>query len=213
MRRMIFAAAMLAPLAVAAPAMAQGNATFSVGSVNYTAPVPKGYCLPKTDAEKQRVASVAAYDDENLSVLSLIGCGSENADPLNTLVVKVSRSLVNQPMTLSDLLSSPEFANSGMLAPVDDEEMGDIVKRETGMDMSVETSIHILGRDDVCGYLGGVVSVSAGDKVYVTVAGCMTVVGNRTLFVILSAPGSSPATVERLRGKARAFAVSIRTKR
>jgi hypothetical protein len=203
--------AMLA-LAVAAPAWAQETMKFSVGSVSYTAPIPEGYCLPKCAEEKRRVESVAAYDDENLSVISLISCGP-NANNLDSFVIKVPRNLVNAPMKLPDLLGNAEFAQTDVLAPTDDDQMAQVVNRQTGLDATVETEIRILGHDDVCGYLGGTVAVSAGDKVYVTVAGCITVVGDRMLMVIFSGPGNNPADVGRLRRKARAFAVSIRAGR
>ncbi|MEZ0242099.1 MAG: hypothetical protein ACAH11_01905 [Sphingomonas sp.] len=211
MRLMIRAAAVLA-FVVAAPAWAQETASFSIGSVDYTAPIPTGYCLPVSAEDKRRVEAVAAYDDQNLSVLSLVSCGP-NANNLDSFVVKVAKSQVNRPAKLSDLLNGPEFAQSGVLAPVDDREMERIANRETGMDLAVESSIKILGHDDVCGYLGGTVAVSSVDKLYVTVAGCMTVVGDRLLMVIFSAPGNNPADITRLRRKARDFAVSIRARR
>ncbi|MCW3846090.1 hypothetical protein OF829_02495 [Sphingomonas sp. LB-2] len=203
----------VAALAVAAPAWAQqgGTASFGIGGVNYTAPVPAGYCLPASAAEVERMRAIAVADRENMTALSVISCGSA-ANPLSYFVVKTPYQAVELPVTLRDVLDLPDFNAPEKDAQIDDQEMADVVKRETGMDATVRTDIRLMGHDDVCGYMGGTVSVEIGQERRVSLGGCMTVAGKRMVMVIFTAPGDDPADIARLKAKARAFALTIHVK-
>lgn len=199
-------------IALAAPAAAQqsGTVSFSVGGVDFTAPMPAGYCAPTGDRIESAQAA-AALDKNNVTNLTLDSCGPA-ADPADYLIVKTPVDLVSTPMRLRDLLRDPGFARpSEPEAPPETERrMEAAASAKRGEPVDLSGGVAALGHDAVCGYLGGTIAVAAtGATDYFSLGGCMTVVGERVLTVFFYARGNDPAIVTRLRAKARAFALSI----
>jgi len=214
--RGILSALAFAASVVAGPALAQETVSFSIGTVNYTAPMPAGYCMPKgQQVEMARYA--ASLDKENTTVLTLYACG-ENASPTDYALVKVPIALASTRITLATVLQDPQFARvekPGALPGVEDTLEG-ALSEKTGQDVQVSSAVAALGHDDVCGLVGGSMSATAPNvpnPIYISLGGCMTSVGDRAFMVFFYASGNDPATVKRLIAKSRAFAMTVRIRR
>ena len=215
--RVLVAALALAGSMLAAPAGAQqgGTVRFSVGTVNYVAPMPASYCAPATPDRIRSAEDAAALDKNNLTNLTLDSCGSA-ADPADYMIVKTPIDLVSAPMALSDILKDPEFARvqRPQEMPETDRAMEAAFLDRTGRAIDLSGGTIGLGHDEVCGYQGGWISVAAGGaERHYSMGGCITVVGNRVLSVFFYGPGDGPGTVRRLMAKARAFALTISVSR
>lgn len=205
------AAALALAVLAAGPAAAQrgGNLSFSVGAVDFVAPLPAGYCLP-LGAQAESAKRTAALDTDNVTLLTLDSCGA-GADASDYAIVKTPAALVDTPMTLRKLLRDPAFARQTRPeAPADAEKaMEDDLSARAGAPVDLVGGVGGMGHDEVCGYLAGTISAQGSASGVFSLGGCMTVVGGRVVTIFFYGRGGDVATVRRLMAKARAFALSI----
>lgn len=203
--------------ASALPAEAQAQtAGFRLGGVEFELPLPKGFCPPAGRAiDAAQIA--AAADKDNVTNLSLFPCGDDGS-AANYYLVKTPKNLIATEVTREQMLASigaefdnPEFAAllaSGKL----NQDTAKTFTEMTQLDVSLTGQIKALGRDDTCGYMGGVLTFKAGALNYSRAIGvCITAVSGRVIFVYRYGEGE-PANVLKLLPVAKAFALSMKGK-
>ena len=211
----VLLAVSVAASVVSVPARAQqgGTAEFSIGTVNYTVPIPAGYCLPEGARQIELARYGASLDKENVTPLTLYSCGP-SASMSDYVLVKTPTALTSTRITLANILQDPQFARAekpSAQTGVEDTLEGALAE-QTGKDIAVSTAVAALGHDDVCGLIGGSVTATGDRVIHVSLGGCMTSLGDRAFVVFFYADGNDPATVKRLMAKARVFAMSVRVR-
>jgi hypothetical protein len=184
-------------------------------------PLPAGYCEP-TGADIDLAQVVAAGDNDNVTHLSLYPCNVQASKaPLGTfkdyIVVKTPRQALLVAVGREELLRSlgEEFENPAFAEAVasgrimDESEAGPSKVLMTKLDLS--GSVAPRGKDEMCAYVGGLLTVSSSVVTYtLAVGGCMTSVGERVLAIYYYGPDQSPSGVARLLMRSKEFAKSIK---
>jgi hypothetical protein len=201
--------------ACALPAQAQ-TASFTMGSVAFEVPVPKGYCVPVGQAADV-AALTAAADKENITNLSLFPCGDKGS-AADYYLVKAPKNLIATSITLPELLQSagaefdkPEFnamLASGEINDKTSKAFAELTKQVT----TLSGQVRPLGHDETCAYMGGVLTFKSETIDYSrTVSACFTVVANRVTFIYRYSEGD-PANVLKMLPVVKAFALSMKGK-
>ncbi|HEX9963564.1 MAG TPA: hypothetical protein VGB04_01105 [Allosphingosinicella sp.] len=207
-----------APLEAAGSA--SGEASFSVGGVEFRLPLPSGYCLPRgQQADVARL--VAAGDTANATHLTLFPCdaavdASGLGDQKDYILIKTPKQALNAQVTREELLlglgeafESPAFAQalaSGQLL----KEAGKGVSNVAGRTVDLSGNVAPRGKDELCAYLGGVMAVASSVKSYTLAVGtCITAVGGRVLSVYWYGSDERPTGVARLLVKTKGLAQTI----
>jgi hypothetical protein len=188
---------------------------FMVGTASFELPTPSTYCVP-VGKEAAVAQLMAAGDNLNVTMVTLFSCKTEGPREKDYTLIKTPKNLLMATVSLSDLL-----ANVG--AEFDKPEFKKFLKDDVGIQSSaalgetiganvkVSSGLQPLGKDDVCAYLGGTISITVGSKSYdQPVAACITVVEGRVLTTYRYGPDASVAGVAALAKQARALALTIR---
>ncbi|HEX8124109.1 MAG TPA: hypothetical protein VF548_00840 [Allosphingosinicella sp.] len=228
MRRISAALCLAACLAAAgfgSPALAASppppaGASFRVGGVEFQLPLPPGYCLPR-GLQVDVAQLVAAGDTANVTDLTLFPCtapasGPELGNQKDYILIKTPKQAMVTQVTRKDLLAglgeafdNPAFTealNSGKLM----KDAGQGVSNVVGTKIDLSGNVAPRGKDDVCAYLGGAMTVTSAVKSYaLSVGACITAVGGRILTIYWYGPDEGPASVARLLVKAKGVARTI----
>lgn len=202
-----------AALALAAgPALAQ-DGTYKVDETSFVVPAPKGYCAEGKGVaaylDQQRRVNPAALPD-----VAMMRCGEAEIS-LDFYAVRVVRE--GPPKTLASLLDDlrrtlPAAQAQPSLVP---QSAADALAKRLGD--AFETSIRMnagitpAGLDETCGYVVGVVHLEDGGKqVDTTAVGCITVIGDRVIYLFRYRPGTDRAAAIAAMPEIRALALAIR---
>jgi len=187
-----------------------------VGGVSLEVPIPEGYCLPP-DELAEHVRQNALADNRNATILTLVDC-RPGKELDRYLVIKSPYHLLTENADRAALLASlaATFNDPTFRKRIESGEFDRQVNARNAeigrADLSVQTELKPRGVDDVCAYIGGngAVSTGAGRSKTMALAGCMTVVGHRTIALYFVTVADTPRTFETLYKPARALALSIR---
>jgi hypothetical protein len=210
----------LGATALPAAPPAPREASFQVGGVSFRLPLPSGYCLPR-GAQVEVARLVAAGDPQNVTNLTLFPCNAPvDAEGLSAqkdyILIKTPKQAVDAEVARDALLQgmgeafeSPAFAQamaSGQFLKESGKGVSDVVGRKVDLSGTVAPR----GKDDLCAYLGGIMSVASSIKSYsLAVGSCITAVGGRVLSVYWYGADERPAGVARLLVKAKGLARTI----
>lgn len=203
-------------LAAATPAAAQEarTARFQVTGVEIVMPIPKDFCLPEGDGVAV-AQMLAAADTTNVTHLTLDRCGSAEQN-VNYYLLKTTRSLLGIAVSRKEWIAMllRELDDPAVKNAFDPDTIKPDVERDLaaviGQKASIDGTIQWLGHDDVCVYLGGVLSLTSGSISYKrAVSGCMTAVGGRSINIYRYSEGT-PANVTKYMSDVKAMALSMR---
>ncbi len=204
-------AAAIAALGLVAAAPA-GRATFDVGGVKLSLPLPASYCEP-SGPMTALAQTVAAADPDNVTDLTLYKCDATPDDLGDYVLIKTPVRVLGMTVDRPTLLAQigPEFDKG---PPVDNKKLGDDVAssldRVSGTKAKVATQMSVRGHDDVCGYVGGSAQLSNSSRsVNVAVGGCITAAGGRIVQVFRYTMYRDPSDIDRMMKDARAIALTI----
>lgn len=209
-------AALLSPVAVCAQPVT--SAEFNAGGIDFTMPLPKGFCLRDTPQAKAVTQMVAASDANNLTLLMIFDCAGEPGDtdnfvikiPARFLMVEVTREQLIREVSAA--FETPEIRaeiTSERLNAITSSSISDVLNTEVQIDSAFAPS----GHDDVCVYMDGIITMTVAEKeIKVAAAGCMTAVGGRMLSIYRYGEGNIPGRSKKLIPEVRAMAESIRVR-
>ncbi|NML07484.1 hypothetical protein [Sphingomonas sp. G-3-2-10] len=215
------AALALGTAAIPATAAAQAAtpAEFHAGGINFTMPLPKGYCLPSAGASQSVAQLISAADSENLTLLVLFDCTGTPGVDADYLVIKIPKPALMVEVTreqvireVSAAVGTTEFKAATAPDKINTDtakSIGDVLNTEVKIDSAFAPS----GHDDFCVYMQGIIVMGvAGKQVKVAAAGCVTGIGGRILTIYRYGDGNVPGRVEALVPEVRALAESIAVK-
>jgi len=155
-----------------------------IGAVSVRIPFPKDYCKP-TGKAAAAAQLLAAADDRNVTLLTLVKCGP-NASLSDYLIVKTPIEALNADVdrsTLIEMMSKefdkPEFkAKMGTLA----NDASNRLSQVGATTVKIDAAIGPRGHDDTCVYMGGSGTENVGNETFPKVMGmCMTAVASRMI--------------------------------
>lgn len=135
---------------------------FTVGKTDLRFVVPPGYCAPDGEAAVG-LAMVNAADPMNITPITVVSCRPGVAPMADYYMVKATKSLLDVEFSRKVLLAGlgPAFKTFDFKPVMD--QVRTAMNDNFGSSIKLgEGTIVPLGQDDVCGYLGGVVSIQAG---------------------------------------------------
>jgi hypothetical protein len=203
--------AAMVSLALASPALAQVK--FSVGGVNYTMPLPAGYCPPAHPDDVKRMDFAASLDTEHVTLASLVRCKRDNAT--DYILIKTPKGNVNLTVTLEQLMreAGPVFdqmEGQNVAVPDAEQNLGQAIGRETGRETDVAMAVGPRGRDARCLYIGGTVRSQGLAGGTIALGGCISATGGRMLMLAVYGQGDKPETVRALMRQSRALIETIK---
>ena len=209
------AVALLASAATPALAQEAQTARFNITGVDIALPVPAGYCLP--EGKRAAVAQLlAASDDTNVTDLTLNRCEDDRAFA-DYYLVKTPKAMLAVTVTRAQLidLMVKTIDDPALKAALDPAKIGPEVEksleRVIGQKTTIGGEVKWLGHDDVCVYLGGVISLKRANADYKrALSGCLTAVSGRALTIYRYSDGTDPANVTRNLADAKALALSMK---
>lgn len=200
------------PLIAASPAPDARQADFQVGGVSFSLPLPASYCLPAgKDAAVAKL--MAAGDTTNTTDLTLVRCdegivpGANDYTYVKTPVAALQIT-IDRPTLLAQL--GAEFGKAIDTTSASSQ-AGKKLSEVAGMKIDISGSFAPRGKDDVCGYMAGVLHV-ATDKISYDqpIAVCITSVGGRVLSVYRTGKKNDEAGILALMREARLLALTIK---
>ena len=195
--------------AIAIPAAAQSR--FRVGTVEFTAALPAGYCSA-TEGKNAAVAQmVAAADNRNVTHLTALSCDADTAWK-DYFILKTPNELLAISTNTAELQQAVGPALKTALTTADNEEASKSVSRTMGSPVQIKGEVRGYGQDANCLYLGAVLDMDAperGIKYTLAMSGCMTVVAGKVVTIYRYAPGTTDADVRKLMPSVLAFAKAI----
>lgn len=216
MKALFLLAAALATSSVSAADTA-APAGFRVGGVDFSLPLPKGYCLPQ-GVQIDIAQMIAAADPNSVTDLTLVQCGVTIGTGANdyTLIKTPTAALaaaVDRPQLLASL--GAEFDKPETLKMLQSDEFDRKVSEDAGKAIPGKPQfagdIKPLGRDDVCAYLGGTTKVTGNGISYLQAVGtCITSIGNRVVVVNRYGTKADDAGIAALLREAKAVALTIK---
>jgi hypothetical protein len=192
-------------IAFAAPAAAQSTGSFRLGGMQFTVPIPAGYCLP-SGSNIEVAQLLAAADDRNVTHLTLYRCGQSGAaitdyilikTPIEALLIRASREQLLQ--ALGAEFQGPLGSAAGAEALTNQAESR--VSSVLGAEVNLTGVVRPLGLDSFCAYMGGTMQVTSSLGNYTGSLGmCMTAVSERMVTINwYGADGGSAGVAELLR--------------
>lgn len=195
-------------VAIATPVAAQSR--FRVGTVEFTAALPAGYC-PAAEGKNAAVAQmVAAADNRNVTHLTVLSCDAEKAWK-DYFILKTPNELLAVSTNTAELqraIGPALNAQSGG----ENEEASKSVSRTMGSPVQIKGEVRGYGQDAHCVYLGAVLDMAAPERgiaYTLAMSGCMTVVSGKVVTIYRYAPGTTDADVRKLMPSVLAFAKAI----
>jgi hypothetical protein len=210
MNRITVLASAAIGLAWAMPAAAQERAKLSLGGSEFTIPVPAGYCIPIGEAA-ERMAFAASVDTASVTLASFVSCGPK-ADRRDYYLVKAPKDPLNRDLTFAQYVTAEFDGAENIPIPDAEKKVGDALSKRAGSQVAISTAITTRGRDEACGYIGGLFEADSGGgtKTTMTLAGCATVLAKRAIHVIVYNPGSDISRVPALKAQVKAVVKSIK---
>ncbi|MBN8809572.1 MAG: hypothetical protein J0I47_15235 [Sphingomonas sp.] len=214
LRRLSTAIAATAIIATAAAADAPSSqtASFNVGGVAYTMPLPAGYCLP-TGQLIAIAQTVAAADSANVTNLTLYRCDATPAKIGDYALVKTPANLISMTVDHATFAAqiAPEFDKP---MPVSSDEISanvaDNYDKVIGKRPTIGIKLATRGHDAVCGYMTGGGTVGNGTITKdIAMGACTTAIGGRVIQVICFTESKLPADQDRMMRQAKALATTI----
>ena len=188
--------------------------TFRLPGVQFSMPMPDGYCLPSGD-DVDVAQLVAAGDTVNTTHVTVVKCGDRLASsdyfilktPVQALLMSINRQEFLEMMKL-------EFAKPEMQAIVADNEIADGVAKDfeniMHQKIEIDSQVGYRGGDDACVYLGGYASYTNIPEPYQIALGmCMTTVEGKMININVYGPPEGSDDVSKLMARARDIALSI----
>ena len=193
--------------------------TFRVGGVEFSMPMPAGYCLPQgTQIDVAQL--IAAADTNSVTHLTLVRCGKAFSTAANDYtLIKTPKTALIATIERPELLASlgAEFDKPETLKMLQSDEFDQEISKQAGEVIPGKPQftgdLKPLGRDDVCAYMGGTVKVEQGSFSYLQSVGtCITSVGKRVIVVNRYGVRADDAGVASLVREAKAEALSIKAR-
>jgi hypothetical protein len=189
-------------------------AKFRIGGADYEMPLPSGYCLP--NGKFAEIAQLMAGTDAgNDTLVTAYQCAKGAITTAEyPILIKSPKAMLQTSIGRKDLLGQlgPAFENpnlSALIAGTSDAANSKSLSEALGADVKAKTEVAPVGRDDTCGYLGGVVSLTNADRVVAASAvACITAVQNHVVLVYLYGPAEN-GTVGKLVPRAKALAQTL----
>ncbi|MFN4096620.1 MAG: hypothetical protein ACK4GG_07625 [Sphingomonas sp.] len=205
---MILIAGVLA--ATATPAATQNR--FRVGTVEFSAALPAGYCAAAEGKPAAVAQMLAAADNRNVTHLTALSCDADKAWK-DYFILKTPNELLAVSTNTAELQQAVGPALKAASSAKDVEEASKNLSRTMGSPVQVKGEVRGYGQDAQCLYLGAVLDLVAPDKgVKYTLAmsGCMTVVSGKVVTIYRYAPGTTDADIRALMPSVLAFAKAIK---
>lgn len=208
----------IALLLAGSPAIAAESprASFSINNIRFSLEIPPGYCEPE-GAEIEAARVLAAGDQLNVTHLTLIPCESGASASADYILIKTPAVVLGATVQRGEFLQmlGDAFANTELMANLTSDrvfaESGRGVSEAFGTEVDLSGSIRPLGRDDMCGYIGGAVRVSSAAGDYnVSFGACLTAISGRIMSVYWYGPDRGSAGIADLLIKAKGLAQRIR---
>ena len=216
MKSVLMALAALASIA-AAPQGDGRVADFRVGGVSFAVPMPEGYCLP-VERQADVAQLLASMDTENVTDVTLMRCNvALNKGTNDYTIIKTPRRALMVTMSRPQLLISigQAFDNPVAVAGATDQKSLDAAAKNFsdtfGTKVSLSGDFVPRGKDEVCGYMAGVLRFESPRLSYdQPVAACLTAVGGRMLMIYRAGLKGDDASMLQLMRETRAIALTIK---
>lgn len=216
MKALFLLAAALAT-ASAGAADTAAPAGFRVGGVEFSLPLPAGYCMPQ-GVQVDIAQMIAAADPNSVTDLTLVQCGVTIGTGANDYtLIKTPKAALGMTVDRPQLLASlgAEFDKPETLKFLQSEEFDKQVSEDAGKAIPGKPQftgdIKPIGRDDVCAYMGGTTKVTGNGTSYLQAVGtCITSIGNRVVVVNRYGIKTDDAGVAILLRQAKALALTIK---
>jgi hypothetical protein len=190
---------------------------FRIGGVDFSLPIPDGYCKPAGKGLDVAQA-MAATDDLNVTHLLLQNCDPKLSD-VDYFILKTPKNalLVNAPR--AELLSAMQAEIS---KPINQEEIfGDKMNQQASagfdrvfnMKIDMDAAIGPRGYDDTCAYIGGYISYTNITEPYkIAIGMCFTSINSKIMTVNVYGQPKDQTDVARLLARSKLIATSITSK-
>jgi len=202
---------LIAGLVAAIATPASGQSRFRVGTVEFTAALPEGYCI--ADGQNAAVAQrVAAADKLSVTHMTAVSCDSEKAW-IDYFILKTPNDLLAVSTSTADFQQVVGPLLKGAPSAKEVEEVNDGLARATDSQVKIKGEARGYGQDANCLYIGAVLERAAPESGLTHVfamSGCMTVVSGKVVTILRYAPGSTDADIRALMPSVLAFAKAIK---
>ncbi len=191
--------------------------SFRLSGAEFKVPPQEGLC-PPSGKNIDLDQLVAAADTQNITHYSLLSCSEQRDDKpiMNYLIIKSPKQAltvrVNRKAFLDGLgqaFENPEFKKyleSGEVEREVEKGFSEVANQKLRLDTSIEP----YGRDDVCGYLGGIAKYTQVPETYAIAMGaCLTSIADRVIFIYHFGDDLSPEGIGSLMLKSKLLAESI----
>lgn len=183
-----------------------------VGTVTMQMTPPAGFCVPATPEAKATAQVAAAMDRDNTTLATLIPCGEGKADDTNYFLVKTPNSALATTVERESFMAEiekamalPTFADPSTT----NDRVEQNIEKVVGQRPDLTGGVKPLGRDKVCVYMGGVMSLTSGSISYSrAISACLTVIAGKVVIVYRYSDGDSANVVKHL-ASVRALALAI----
>lgn len=188
---------------------------FRFGGVEFSMPIPDGYCEPK-GKDVDVAQAVAAIDSLNVTHLILKNCDPKLSD-LGYFILKTPKNALFASVPRAEFLSAIEKElgrpenQQKILGDKDIQEVSAGIERVLNMKVSMDAAIGFRATDETCAYIGGYASYTNIPKPYKIALGmCMTSIENKIITVSAYGPPEDNGDVGRLMAQSKAIAASIK---
>jgi hypothetical protein len=202
-----------AALAAAANSPA-AHQDIQIGTVVLRVPLPAGFCKP-TGQDAAVMQLLTASDSRNITHASFVECKDTSAHRYIQLktpvqVFNADLDLAETLKSMAEALEEPELAAKFQSKDFRNQ-IGEEKSKVLGAKTELSGEFGPRGHDEVCVYLGGLVTTTINDATETQAAAtCMTVVGKRMISINQYEDTTDPKAYETLMGKARQLALKIR---
>lgn len=167
-----------------------------VGTVALEMIPPTGFCAPATPEAKAGAQLTAAMDQDNMTLSTLIPCGATKMDGPDYFLVKAPNAALAATYEretfmaeLEKAMALPTFADPSTT----NSRVEQNIEKVIGQRPDLTGGVKPLGRDKVCVYMGGVMSLTSGDISYSrAITACMTIVGGKIITIYRYSEGARP---------------------
>lgn len=207
---------MFVGLGLAALLAAAATEPLQVGAVALQMAPPDGFCVPTTPGAKANAQVTAAMDADNVTLATLIPCGAAQMDGADYYLVKspnagLASTFEREPFMaeLEKAMALPTFADSST-TNTRNARVEQNIEKVIGQRPDLTGGVKPLGRDKVCVYMGGVMSLTSGSVSYSrAISACMTVIAGKVVTIYRYSEGDV-ANVAKHLASVRALAQQIR---
>ena len=158
---------------------------FQIGNVNYTVPIPSGYCLGQDVNRSEKSTNEDANPQTHMLVV-IIRCHPKNLEEKSDYsVISIPKPLESSFVSRDMILS--RFGGSGP-ANVNFQALERDMSRTFGGDVQIDGRPRRVGHDDLCAFQIGAITVNIRRsdkdvKVAASVGSCLTAIGGRAMTI------------------------------